>query len=171
MVILETSIQGQSCTSCWEGVGLTPGAPIPIPLPATRLRADGSCRRESHVSRSPRAGAGPRGEEPAASEDMDAVSALVVEQRGKRLMVGVQGMAVFSALLWPTISRVQSRPPAAPVAPCASAAVAGSQRVPEKRGGSPGPAFSWGWKLLPLPETSLKHKTDGSQWQRVQGNE
>lgn len=86
-------------------------------------------------------------------------------------MVGIQGTAVFSVLLWPMISRVQSLPPAAPAAPCSSAAVAGSQRVPEKRGGSPSPAFSWGSKLLQLPETSLKHKTDRSQWQRVQGNE
>lgn len=44
-LILETSIQQQSYTGCWEGVGLTPEAPIPILLPAMQLKAHRSCRR------------------------------------------------------------------------------------------------------------------------------
>lgn len=49
-------------------------------------------------------------------------------------------------------------------------AVTGSQRVPEKQR-QPWPHIQLGLKLLQLPETSLKHKTDRSQWQRMQRNE
>lgn len=168
MLVLETSIRWQSYTSHQKGVGLTPEPPVPIPLPTTWLQAQRNHRRRELRVPKPLSW-GLWAEVPGASEDT--VPALVVKQGWKRLMVSVQGLAVFSAPLWPMISRVQSHPPAAPAAPCSSAAATGSQRVPEKRGSSPSPVFSQGSKLLPLPETSLKHKTDRFQWQRVQGNE
>lgn len=75
-------------------------------LPSCSQHSSRHTGEEHPVSQSPRAGL--QGLEPAVREGTG--SALVVEQRGKRMTVGVGGTAAFSALTWPMVSRAQSSP-------------------------------------------------------------
>lgn len=105
MIILQTSY-----TSCWEAVGLTPETPIPILFSTTELKAHGSCRRRQTRVLKPPSWGWPTRRGASSKQGQGLCSGCGTE----RVMVDVKGTPTFSALLQPTISRVQSCPPAAP---------------------------------------------------------
>lgn len=101
----------------WES-GSDPRSPCSHAAPCAMAQGTQEPQeKEPHVPKPPSWGC-PWGEEPAVSQDT--IPALAVEHRERRPMVSIQRTAVFPALLWPAISRVQSCPPAAPVAPSSS---------------------------------------------------